>query len=359
MVMVARTGDSRNMPGVQFPSVVSFREWSSSHPDVAFLTPYNHLLNLAYLPCSSNSPGSSTFLLVTSGVEMRFLHVDERELLLRKSSLSQLLAHPCHECEECLLRFQRWYRREQVGPSRFGLKSRATSQHLTNCFPSSSLLLSVDSLRRGQGFAASRHRFLQRAELQHLQCLDHVLKLFPSLLLHLNPIQHLFSFFSLHVTCPLHVRICFVDFYFCKLRVHVCILQFLYVRQGFLQPALLVFRFSLGPFCLTHCPSDLFGSSSSAFLWLSVLWSLQVCSFPSHRSCCSRQIHAPAFHHLPALSFPLVCTVDFSSSGASLDRPFLHLLCPSIMFPFSFDIPRCVPVALSSRATTCIQDAAQ
>ena len=204
MVMVARTGDSRNMPGVQFPSVVSFREWSSSHPDAAFLTPYNHLLNLAYLQCSSNSPGSSTFLLVTSGVEMRFLHVDEHELLLRKSSLSPLLAHPCHECEECLLRFQRWYRREQVGPSRFGLKSRATSQHLTNCFPSSS-------------FYPSTHFVVVRAlppldidsckELEHLQCLDHVLKLFPSLLLHLNPIQHLFSFFSLHVTCPLHVWI--------------------------------------------------------------------------------------------------------------------------------------------------------
>ena len=65
----------------------------------------------------------------------------------------------------------------------------------------------------------------------YLQCLGHVLKLFPSLLLHLSRIQLL----SLHFTCSLHVWMFLVDFFFCFLRVRLCFVQCLQIPDGFIS----------------------------------------------------------------------------------------------------------------------------
>ena len=113
--------------------------------------------------------------LVTSGVEVWFLHVDEHH----PSSLQVLALAASRELPP------RTRRVPSLHAAAASPQTRGPSVLLVLPAPHkllsfAVLFRSVDRLRRGRGFAASRHRFLQRTELEHLQCLDHVLKLFPS-----------------------------------------------------------------------------------------------------------------------------------------------------------------------------------
>ena len=99
--------------------------------------------------------------------------------------------------------------RRSLGPSRFGLKSRATSRHLTNSFPSSSFFV-----RSTHIVVVGSLPPLDIASCREPKSLDHVLNLFPSLLLPMNKIQTSCSPSSACIS-PLHVPISIVEIYFC------------------------------------------------------------------------------------------------------------------------------------------------
>ena len=92
--------------------------------------------------------------LVASSVEVRLLHVDEHQLHVCKSLVSPSLAHSCHRCEGCLLRFKRWHHREQVVSWSFSFWREFTRHQPqpTHSFASSFFVRSTH-IRRGWDLA--------------------------------------------------------------------------------------------------------------------------------------------------------------------------------------------------------------